>query len=101
MAKPTMPYCSQDNRQTTTIAAAAAHGHAELAVEAHATTPALEHVWQGVQEGAQAVRGRVLAHAQQAVQGAVQVVVPVVQVLVEVLVVAQNEIIEHTNNSRM
>lgn len=83
------------------IAAAAAHGHVEKVVQAHATTPALEHVWQGVQEGVQAVLGRVLAHAQQAVQGAVQGAVPVVKVHVEPLVVAQNEIIEHTNNSRM
>ena len=56
------------NILTTTIAAAAAHGHAELAVQAHATTHVLEHVWQGVQVGAQAVLGHVLAHAHQVVQ---------------------------------
>ena len=54
------------------IAAAAAHGHAEQAVQAHATTPALEHAWQAVQEGARVVLERVLAHAHQAVQGAAQ-----------------------------
>ena len=93
--------CSQDNPPTTTTAEEAAHGHAEQAVKVRATTPALEHVWQAVQEDARVVLGRVLAHAQQAVQVVVQVVVPVVKVHVEVLVVAQNEIIEHTNNSRM
>ena len=92
---------SEAKPPTTTIAAAAAHGHAEQAVQVRATTHVLEHVWQGVQEGVQAVLGRVLAHAQQAVQVVVQVVVPVGKVHVEVLVVAQNEIIEHTNNSRM
>ena len=83
------------------IATAAAHGHAEKAVQARATTPALGHVWQAVQEGARVVLERVLAHAQQAVQVVVQVVVAVVQVHVEVNVVAQDEIIEHTNHSRM
>ena len=53
------------------IAAAAAHGHAEKAVQARATTPALEHVWQAVQVGAQVVQGHVLVHAHQTVQGAV------------------------------
>ena len=53
------------------IAAVAAHGHVEKVVQAHATTPALEHVWQAVQVGAQVVQGHVLVHAQQAVQGAV------------------------------
>ena len=73
----------------------------EKVVQAHATTPALEHVWQAVQEGARVVLERAAAHAQQAVQVVVQVVVAVVQVVVELIVVAQNEIIEHTNNSRM
>ena len=46
------------------IAAAAAHGHAEKAVQARATTPALGYVWQAVQEGARVVKGHVLEHAQ-------------------------------------
>ena len=86
---------------TTTTAEEAAHGHAEQAVQVRATTPALEHAWQAVQVGAQVVQGHVLVHAHQAVQVAVQVAVAVVQLCVEVLVVAQNEIIEHTNHSRM
>ena len=76
----------------------------EKVVQAHATTPALEHAWQGVQEGVQAVLGRVLAHAQQAVKGAVQVVVPVVQVAVKprvALVSTNHERHKHTNNSGM
>ena len=93
--------CSQDNPPTITTAREAVVGHVEKVVQAHATTPALEHAWQAVQEGARGVLERVLAHAHQAVQGAVQVAVPVVQVRVEVIVVAQNEIIEHTNHSRM
>ena len=40
----------------------------EKVVQAHATTPALEHAWQAVQEGARVVLERVLAHAHQAVQ---------------------------------
>ena len=86
------------------IAAAAAHGHAEKAVQARATTPALEHAWQAVQEGARVVLERVLAHAQQAVQVVVQVVVAVVQVAVQasVAVVSTNhERHKHTNNSGM
>ena len=92
------------NILTTTIAAAAAHGHAEQVVQVRATTHVLEHVWQGVQEGVQAVLGRVLAHAQQAVKGAVQVVVPVVQVAVKprvALVSTNHERHKHTNNSGM
>ena len=73
----------------------------EKVVQAHATTPALEHAWQAVQEGARVVQGHVLVHAHQAVQGAVHLAVPVVQLRVKVIVVAQNEIIEHTNHSRM
>ena len=92
---------SEAKPPTTTTAEEAAHGHAEQAVQVRATTHVLEHVWQGVQEGVQVAQGRVLAHAHQAVKGAVQGAVPVVQVHVELIVVAQNEIIEHTNNSRM
>ena len=88
------------NILTTTIAAAAAHGHAEQAVQARATTPALEHVWQAVQEGARVVLERAAEAVLHLVQVAV-VAVAVVQVDVQLIVVAQNEIIEHTNNSRM
>ena len=65
--------CSQDNPPTTTTAEEAAHGHVEKVVQAHATTPALEHVWQAVQEGVQAVLGRVVGAVQVLVQGAVVV----------------------------
>ena len=82
----------------------AAHGHAEKAVQAHATTPALEHVWQAVQEGARVV----LEHAKEAVLYLVQVAVltrvAVVQVAVKpyVAVVSTNhEKHKHTNNSGM
>ena len=73
------------NILTTTIAAAAAHGHAEEAVQVRATTPAPEAVWQGAQVGVQAVKGRALALAQ-AVQVAVGIIVPAVQVAVRMLV---------------
>ena len=56
--------CSQDNPPTITTAREAVVGHVEKVVQAHATTPALEHVWQAVQEGAQVVQGHVLEHAQ-------------------------------------
>ena len=45
------------------IAAAAAHGHVEKVVQAHATTPALEHVWQAVQEAVAVAQ----VHAREAV----------------------------------
>ena len=101
MAKPTTQPNSEAKPPITTTAREAVVGHVEKVVQAHATTPALEHAWQAVQEGARVVLERVLAHAQQAVQVVVQVVVAVVKVHVEVCVVAQNEIIEHTNHSRM
>ena len=81
----------------------AAHGHAEQAVQAHATTPALEHVWQAAQEGARVV----LERAAEAVLHLVQVVVvavAVVQVAVQTrvaLISTNHERHKHTNNSGM
>ena len=66
------------------IAAAAAHGHVEKVVQARATTPALEHVWQAVQVGAQVVLGR----AAEAVLHLVQVAVVAVAAVAAVPAVA-------------
>ena len=85
------------------IAAAAAHGHAEQAVQVRATTPALEHVWQAVQEGARVVLERAAEAVLHLVQVAV-VAVAVVQVAVKppVAVLSTNhERHKHTNNSGM
>ena len=85
------------------IAAAAAHGHVEKVVQAHATTPALEHAWQAVQEGARVVLERAAEAVLHLVQVAV-VAVAVVQVAVKpcVAVVSTNhERHKHTNNSGM
>ena len=81
----------------------AAHGHAEQVVQVHATTPALEHVWQAVQEGARVVLERAAEAVLHLVQVAV-VAVAVVQVAVQppVAVVSTNhERHKHTNNSGM
>ena len=85
------------------IAAAAAHGHAEKAVQARATTPALGHVWQAVQVGARVVLERAAEAVLHLVQVAV-VAVAVVQAAVQasVAVVSTNhERHKHTNNSGM
>lgn len=81
----------------------AAHGHAEKAVQAHATTPALEHVWQAVQEGARVVLERAAEAVLHLVQVAV-VAVAVVQVAVKpsvAMVNTNHERHKHTNNSGM
>ena len=95
--------CSQDDPPTTTTAKGVVAGHAEQAVQAHATTPALEHAWQVAQEAVVAVLGRAVeavpAHVQgvvlvaQAVQGRVQK--PVVRVSISY------ERHKHTNNCGM
>ena len=75
----------------------------EKVVQAHATTPALEHVWQAVQEGARVVLERAAEAVLHLVQVAV-VAVAVVQAAVEacVAVVSTNhERHKHTNNSGM
>ena len=95
--------CSQDNPPTITTAREAVVGHAEQAVQVRATTHVLEHVWQGVQEGVQAVLGRV----QEAVQVHVLAVVRAVQavrVVVHICVPphsTNHERHKHTNNSGM
>ena len=76
---------SEAKPPTTTTAREAVVGHVEKVVQARATTPAPEAVWQGVQEGVQAVKGRALALAQ-AVQVAVVIVAQAVQVAVSILV---------------
>ena len=81
-----------------------AHGHAEKAVQAHVTTPALEHVWQAVQEGARVVLERAAEAVLHLVQGVVQIVVVVVQAAVEHSVQVRStnhERHKHTNNSGM
>ena len=65
-------------------------GHAEQAVQAHATTPALEHAWQAVQEGAQVVQG----HAVEAVVVVVQGIVLVVLVVLGGVVVGAISVIK-------
>ena len=75
----------------------------EKVVQAHATTPALEHAWQAVQEGARVVLERAAEAVLHLVQVAV-VAVAVVQVAVKacVVVVSTNhERHKHTNNSGM
>ena len=69
--------CSQDNPPTITTAREAVVGHVEKVVQAHATTPALEHAWQAVQEGAQVVQGHVLEHAQAVQEAAKEHALPV------------------------
>ena len=81
----------------------AAHGHAEQAVQVHVTTPAKEHVWQGVQVAVQVVLERAAEAVLHLVQVAV-VAVAVVQVAVKacVAVISTNhERHKHTNNSGM
>lgn len=75
----------------------------EKVVQAHATTPALEHVWQAVQEGARVVLERAAEAVLHLVQVAV-VAVAVVQVAVHtcVAIISTNhERHKHTNNSGM
>ena len=75
----------------------------DKAVQAHATTPAQEHVWQAVQEGARVVLERAAEAVLYLVQVAV-VAVAVVQVAVQlpVAVLSTNhERHKHTNNSGM
>ena len=75
----------------------------EKVVQAHATTPALEHAWQAVQEGVVAVQGRVVEAVQVLVQVAVQAVA-VVQVAVHTcvpIVSTNHERHKHTNNNGM
>ena len=84
MAKPMMQPNSEAKPPTTTIAAAAAHGHAEQAVQVRATTHVLEHVWQAVQEGARVVLGR----AAEAVLHLVQVAVVAVAAVASMPAVA-------------
>ena len=54
---------SEAKPPTTTTAEEAAHGHAEQAVQARATTPAKEHVWQAAQEAVPVAQ----VHAREAV----------------------------------
>ena len=75
----------------------------EKVVQAHATTPALEHVWQAVQEGARVVLERAAEAVLYLVQGVV-VAVAVVQAAVKPPVQVRNtnhERHKHTNNSGM
>ena len=95
--------CSQDNPPTTTTAEEVVAGHAEQAVQAHATTPALEHAWRAVQEDAQAVQGRVQEVVPAHVQGAVLVAQAVQgRAKAAVRLLSTNyERHKHTNNSGM
>ena len=95
--------CSQDDPPTTTTAEGVVAGHAERAVQAHATTPALEHAWQAVQEGARVVLERAAEAVPTHVQGAVLVAQAVrVGVQKPVVRISTNyERHKHTNNSGM